>query len=85
MVQYELIRENNNPLPFLIERDTGILTTIAVFHDKVGEMYEGRVRIYDNYGRAPSLENTCDIRVCDWLLYSVSNTYDGYFSGVCCQ
>ena len=64
MIQYELIRETNNPLPFLIERDTGILTTIAVFHDKVGEMYEGSVRVYDNYGRTPSLDSTCNLRVC---------------------
>lgn len=60
MAQYELI---DSGLPFVIERNTGILTTIAVFHDKVGEMYNARIRVYDNYGVAPSLQTICDLRV----------------------
>ena len=58
--QYELI---DSGLPFLIERNTGILTTIAVFHDKVGDMYNARIRVYDNYGVVPSLSTICDLRV----------------------
>ena len=49
----------------MIERNTGILTTIAVFHDKVGDMYNARIRVYDNYGVDPSLSNICDLRVCN--------------------
>lgn len=63
--QYELL---DSGLPFLIERNTGILTTIAVFHDKVGDMYNARILVRDNYGVAPSLTTICDLRVRDWLL-----------------
>lgn len=63
--QYELL---DSGLPFLIERNTGILTTIAVFHDKVGDMYNARILVRDNYGIAPSLTTICDLRVRDWLL-----------------
>ena len=61
VAQYELIGDE---LPFVIERDTGILSTVAVFHDKVGTMYTARVRAYDNYGVTPSLSTLCDLRVC---------------------
>ena len=86
MAQYELITEGSSTLPFLIERDTGILTTIAVFHDKVGEMYNARIRVYDNYRRVPSLETICDLRVCNYnlLLYSASTTLM-CSPGVCCE
>lgn len=69
----------------MIERNTGILRTIAVFHDKVGQMYNARVRVYDNYGVAPSLSAICDLRVCVTILVSISVTCDGCFSGVCCE
>ena len=85
MAQYELITEGSSTLPFLIERDTGILTTIAVFHDKVGEMYNARIRVYDNYRRVPSLETICDLRVCNQLLYSALSTFNVCSSGVCCE
>ena len=62
--QYELI---DSGVPFVIDRDTGILSTRAVFYDKVGQMFTARIRVYDNYGVPPSLETICDIQVCDCI------------------
>ena len=58
---YEL---ENTDVPYLIERETGVMTTTALFRDKIGQIYYNRIRVYDNYGQAPSLFALCDLRVC---------------------
>lgn len=40
------------------------MSTTALFRDKIGQIYYNRIRVYDNYGQAPSLFALCDIRVC---------------------
>lgn len=58
---YEL---ENTDVPYIIDRETGVMSTTALFRDKIGQIYYNRIRVYDNYGEAPSLFTLCDLRVC---------------------
>ena len=45
-------------VPFIVDRDSGVVTTADVFHGQTGTRFTIPVRAYDNKGVQPSLSTT---------------------------
>ncbi len=55
-------------VPYLVDRDTGVVTTAGVFTGLSGIRHEVTMRAFDNFGQAPTFSTT-DIMIVRWSTY----------------
>lgn len=61
MARYSII---TSQVPYLIDSETGVVTTAGVFKGLSGTVHEVEVRAFDNFGNLPSLASTAKMMVC---------------------
>ena len=61
LVYYNII---TGQVPYLIDRDTGVVTTAGIFKGLSGTVHVVEVRAFDNLGNSPSLSTTSMMQVC---------------------
>ena len=50
-------------VPYLVDRDTGVVTTAGVFRGLTGTRYNVEVRAFDNFGNSPSFSTAANMEV----------------------
>lgn len=52
-------------MPYLVDRDTGVVTTAGVFTGLSGTRHEVTMRAFDNFGIVPTFSAT-DVMIVSW-------------------
>ena len=74
MARYEI---TTPAVPFLVVRDTGVVTSSGIFIGASGTKYEVTVRATDNLGAPPSISTTATMTVSHTLCMYVVDTVLG--------
>ena len=57
--------------PFVVDRDTGVITTAGIFRGQSGNTLTAQVGAFDNYGMPPTLSTTATFSVSVCLKYII--------------
>lgn len=60
VVWYSIVSQDS---PFVVDRDTGVITTAGVFRGQSGMTLQVQVRAFDNFGIPPTQSTTATLSV----------------------